>query len=1476
MKRTITQSLMLLMALVWAIPASAALKYEITVDTVPVAQKAWGYKNSSTNYVAKSIAVANGVVYTVKPGYVNDDNVATITYWNPVTGKSGNIATKYVESQVGWSIAADDKGNIIFQCGGDLSSRAKYFCVYKSSGEFGKNVSASGAKEYPVSTNYNSTYAGTGAAHYINATGDCYNGPGKIWICTYKGTVASLNISSGLASGSNTGLTKYTLNSPSLPSESETGSTESSFNPYADGKYLLYGRDMSVYDCTISDKVITATELVSKATHDNAADIEYLQGHKILVHNNGDYTDYRVVVKDLTKDKNLATLHTLPEGASTETSYRAKGVGSYSRFEKGQDDNTLYLYTFCSRRGFKKYEIKATATNAYTNPVASLTADVNIADDGTQQAVLTWTAPSSNASHVANYKIYRGDTEIAIVAKDVLTYTDTEALTAETTYKVIPVYDNEVTVGTDVTVTVAPLAYDPVATLTASRVLTLVEVNNINQQAVLTWTAPSANASHVTGYNVYRGDELIETVAGSVLTYTDAELLTASTTYKVEPVYNSSVGNSKTVTIAPITFAAPTGLALEQYDGYTRVLFTYSPCTKYSGMYARYDIIRDDAIIAKDLSQAEYIDTYVPEGEHTYTVEVVYYMPDADGKYTLEAVRLRSVETQSVTVKPINSTLVNYTLEEVYNYEMWDIWNADQANGKKLPANFNPDLMDGTKFVDAAHYRQGALVTDANGKKWWYIAQQSDATEYETTNGTSGGILKISAEGDVLAVGGNASMLSLPTPIKNGQSRGIATDENGNIFVRGWNQVFDDINDWAYNNSHNCNGKLLNGVIYSADLSKSFTVDFSGIDFDEEDVLADGNTSKERIDYYRVSGDLMGTSYLYVVAGCSRTYTKVKMVNDGTNITATVEEQYTPTTMDNGTVLKVSNADGYENYAFPIEETTAGSKGVVYQKRSVGYFYVPEGGGSNSDIYTTSGKIANAGGTTVKMTNAQITDAAQLFIITPQSFYSRNIGSFVVGLVHNNDFTHQITPIANVIQEATEHAQPDGTADNVNGNWLFAEWDLGDPDVTGDENMYIYQYVPGIRIAKYRMYGNIGFYDTKPTLEITPTLHEIEGDITHFTATATWSSPETYKGPGDYAIHHYKVELLDKNNHVIDCKEVPSTESLDANAYEPQNYTVTFCTTEDLSNSTDVEVGNESNHFVDDDCLYTVRVTTVYDLRQVMQGTTTAMSDRRESTVQTDQTSLSYTTEEPKGTVTIYKGTSGSVTNNYRIEIDIESPSLESAPVSYYELFITRKNIILDTEEVVTLSEDNLSYQEETEQITDFVLVTSDGITEGASNVPGSLVREGKNGQYRADSQYAYIAYNYDANYDKNNYTGKNYDPTTWTYSLNAVYADDNSLLRKTNVSTISLNPDFIETDVEEVFADGMNLNAYPIPADTELTVQSGQTIEQIIILSTSGAEVKRIDGNGEMKMTIDVEDLASGYYFLKVNNLPVMKIIVK
>ncbi len=868
MKRKITQFLMLLMALVWAIPASAALEYKITVKKTAVSELPWYYYNSSNSVPAKSIAVANGIVYTVKPG------TATISYWDPEANEVKNISTGYTSGQVGWGISSDDVGNIVFQYGSSFTGEAQKFCVYKSSGKFGKAVSKTGKKEWSVPSSYSESYAGNTGGHFINAEGNCMGRTekGYIWIATPTKKIARINIKVDDENGEVAPtLTKFAMDEDATWGN---GTSEYSFHKYAKDEYLFYGRDMSVYDCTRKyvsggDSYVTKKKtLVSSTTHDNAPDIEYLQGHKILVYNkiedDADWNSNKVIVKDLTTGAETE-LNTKPSGASepADGNLNAKGVGTYSRFEMGEDENTLYLYTFSPNYGFKKFKITAKATNAYTDPVASLTAEVQFLDGGTQHAVLTWTAPSANADYVANYKIYRGDTEIATVAKDVLTYTDTEALTAETTYKVIPVYDNDVTVGTDVTVTVGPL----------------------------------------------------------------------------------------------FDFAAPSGLKLE--------------------------------------------------------------------------------------------------------------------------------------------------------------------------------------------------------------------------------------------------------------------------------------------------------------------------------------------------------------------------------------------------------------------------------------------------------------------------------------------------------------------IAKI--------------------LNETDGDISHFTATATWSSPETYNCSGDYAIHYYKVELLDKNNNVIDSREISATESLDENTYASQNYSVTYCTTDDLSNSTGVEVGNESNYFIDDDCLYTVRVTTVYDLREVVQGTSSA-SDRHESTVQTYEASLNYEPEmeAPKGTVTIYKGTSGSVTNNYRIEINIESPSLESAPVSYYELFITRKNIIWDTE-VVTLSEDpNYSYQEETEQITDFVLVTSDGITEGASNVPGSLVREGKNGQYRADSQYAYIAYNYDANYDKNNYTGKNYDPTTWTYSLNAVYADDNSLLRKSNEATLSLTPDFIETDVEEVIADGMNLNAYPMPAETELTIQSGQAIEQVIIQSTSGAEVKRIDGNGEMKMTIDVEDLASGYYFLKVNDLPIMKIVKK
>ncbi|MBQ3605086.1 MAG: T9SS type A sorting domain-containing protein, partial [Muribaculaceae bacterium] len=72
------------------------------------------------------------------------------------------------------------------------------------------------------------------------------------------------------------------------------------------------------------------------------------------------------------------------------------------------------------------------------------------------------------------------------------------------------------------------------------------------------------------------------------------------------------------------------------------------------------------------------------------------------------------------------------------------------------------------------------------------------------------------------------------------------------------------------------------------------------------------------------------------------------------------------------------------------------------------------------------------------------------------------------------------------------------------------------------------------------------------------------------------------------------------------------------------------------------------------------------------------------------------------------------------------------------------------------------------------------------------------------------------------------------------------------------------------------SLEIYPIPASTEITIKSAETINSIVIYNEAGAEVMNLDGDNEMVTTVNIESLATGYYFVKVNNQAPVKIIKK
>ena len=119
-------------------------------------------------------------------------------------------------------------------------------------------------------------------------------------------------------------------------------------------------------------------------------------------------------------------------------------------------------------------------------------------------------------------------------------------------------------------------------------------------------------------------------------------------------------------------------------------------------------------------------------------------------------------------------------------------------------------------------------------------------------------------------------------------------------------------------------------------------------------------------------------------------------------------------------------------------------------------------------------------------------------------------------------------------------------------------------------------------------------------------------------------------------------------------------------------------------------------------------------------------------------------------------------------------------------------------------------------------------------------------------------------------------EPDQWTFIVVAHYAAKNTYIDKDREAN-AIPGSLIETGVEVVGEDNVSsLEIYPIPASTEITIKSAETINSIVIYNEAGAEVMNLDGDNEMVTTVNIESLATGYYFVKVNNQPPVKIIKK
>jgi chitodextrinase len=164
---------------------------------------------------------------------------------------------------------------------------------------------------------------------------------------------------------------------------------------------------------------------------------------------------------------------------------------------------------------------------------------------------LSWNASTDNVG-VTGYTVYRNGTILATVGGTTLAYTDTSVASATTYTYTVDAFDaagNHSAQSSPVSIT-AP-DWTPPSTPTG------LSANNGAGTVVLSWNASTDNVG-VTGYTVYRNGTTLATVAGSVLSYTDATVSPATIYSYTVDAFDAAGNHSAQSQPASVTTPAQT------------------------------------------------------------------------------------------------------------------------------------------------------------------------------------------------------------------------------------------------------------------------------------------------------------------------------------------------------------------------------------------------------------------------------------------------------------------------------------------------------------------------------------------------------------------------------------------------------------------------------------------------------------------------------------------------------------------------------------------------------------------------------------------------------------------------------------------------------------------------------------------------------------------------------------------------------
>ena len=959
--------------------------------------------------------------------------------------------------------------------------------------------------------------------------------------------------------------------------------------------------------------------------------------------------------------------------------------------------------------------------------------------------------------------------------------------------------------------------------------------NSTSESDVLVATLPTTQTS----YEIPEFQSLSSITEGEVTYSVSTSLFVRA---KMGQTVTTKDGTANTVnsnTVTPTAAKAPHFTSVTTYPGRRTVALSWELANSYN--FTRYELYRDGIKILNNYQSGSSIDTDLPDG--TYTYVVVAYFTEGGNTY---ATRSTSV---SATIQ-YKEDVTSYILDTVYDYPImtqaeWEAAGSPAdaclatnnfANARTPVGGGAPgDAFRQAQFYDGKWYLARLTACDLNPIPGGYWQTPSGTDKSIWTNTWMGGAYVISADNATIKTIGNADGLQSTGCSWYGlENQFIALDDDGVIIRRSTQS------DLGKEGSFYRPTKYL----FSNGVGETEVITYGGKSFLE--LSKDGNSTDQhyRTHYISAGGSIKGgTGYALLAMNKSADLYRVSFntngkVKDVTKFTPNLEGMVYPSGKDAG--KPVNPWGSTENYAFPV----AGRNGAFIQTvRGIGTWYV-DPSGNYTLMYTDMADVSQCGGVTFKYNN-------EFFVLHNSTVRSNNPGYFRIDIAQhkNGETADNVVPskdnlIPCVGNKLDETAQFE--AGNSNGSWYGAEYNAA------DDCIYIYQYIPGIRFAKYRLSKRDQYPDVPPTLDITTGYNgEDKTDITRFDSKITWRRPGTDHEYGmsegaNIKVDHYEVTLRDRDNNVVKTWD-NIADVADANHVFTLEYKPDY----------DPSVG--SNDKVLNSQKYIAEIVPVYKRNNtnIIRGASNFAVDNND-----------YPAAIGEANAYIYSG-DGAAAGLYRVDLDFDRATAANSdePVSYFLVeYSTDGGATFNTLNKFNLLKQGEDYHHYPVEVTNgqvpgnYKFGVSDTYKFGI-DTPGEkgyALREKANHA----TEHKCVLYYY-----------TNVNPSDFKYRITAVYASTNARIRKT-ASTNAENVIGGTTGIGD--ATGYSLSAYPVPATTAVTVTSPEAIESVRIFSTAGAEVARVAGEKDYTQSVDVSTLAPGVYMLVVNEQAPLRIVKK